>query len=100
MIESVCPIGDLLCYPLRSLTLKYGKGQGERISQQFPLTSWDLLADASSRGDQSATALNEFAERYYAAVHAFIGALTRGRGDPEDLTQRFFETVVLSGRLL
>ena len=70
------------------------------ISQPFPLTSWDLLAAASGHGAQSATALNEFAERYYAAVRAFIAAVTRNPDDAEDLTQRFFETVVLSGRLL
>jgi RNA polymerase sigma factor (sigma-70 family) len=45
-------------------------------------------------------ALNEFADRYYGAVRAFIAALIRDRGDGEDLAQRFFETVVLSGRLL
>ena len=70
------------------------------ISQPFPLTSWDLLAAASGHGAQSATALNEFAERYYAAVRAFIAAITRNPDDAEDLTQRFFETVILSGRLL
>jgi RNA polymerase sigma factor (sigma-70 family) len=67
---------------------------------QFPSTKWELLADASLRGDQSAAALNEFADRYYAAVRAFISALARSTIDADDLTQRFFETVVLSGRLL
>jgi DNA-directed RNA polymerase specialized sigma24 family protein len=33
-------------------------------------------------------------------VRAFISALIRDQGDAEDLAQRFFETVVLSGRLL
>ena len=67
---------------------------------QFPSTKWELLADASLRGDQSAAALNEFADRYYAAVRAFIAAIARSTIDADDLTQRFFETVVLSGRLL
>jgi RNA polymerase sigma factor (sigma-70 family) len=44
--------------------------------------------------------LSEFAERYYPAVRAFIGAVAHNRGDIDDLTQRFFEAVVLSGRLL
>jgi RNA polymerase sigma factor (sigma-70 family) len=74
--------------------------RSDRAHLQFPSTSWDLLADAARRGDQSATARNEFAERYYAAVRAFIAAVIRNAGDAEDLTQRFFETVVLSGRLL
>jgi DNA-directed RNA polymerase specialized sigma24 family protein len=33
-------------------------------------------------------------------VRAFIAAITHNRADAEDLTQRFFETVILSGRLL
>ena len=71
-----------------------------RAHLRFPSTSWDLLAGASPRGEQSAAALNEFAERYYAAVRAFIAATVRPPVDADDLTQHFFETVVLSGRLL
>jgi RNA polymerase sigma factor (sigma-70 family) len=67
---------------------------------QFPSTKWELLAEASPHGEQSAAALNEFADRYYAAVRAFIAAVARNPVDADDLTQRFFETVVLSGRLL
>jgi RNA polymerase sigma factor (sigma-70 family) len=71
-----------------------------RAHLQFPSTVWDLLGDASRHDDHSASALNEFADRYYAAVRAFIEAVTRHPADADDLTQRFFETVVLSGRLL
>jgi RNA polymerase sigma factor (sigma-70 family) len=71
-----------------------------RAHLQFPTTSWDLLADVSRRGEQSAAALNEFADRYYAAVRAFISAIARNPVDADDLTQRFFQTVVLSGPLL
>src|SRR2546425_13064878 len=46
-----------------------------RAHLQFPSTSWALLADASRRTAHAATALNEFTERYYAAVRAFIGAV-------------------------
>lgn len=67
---------------------------------RFPSTSWELLADAAHRGDGWATARNEFAERYYAAVRAYIAALTHGASHSDDLTQRFFEAVVLSGKLL
>ena len=69
-----------------------------RAHLQFPSTSWDLLANAIRR-DESAGALTEFAERYYAAVRAFIRAIAPNVADADDLTQRFFETVVLSGRL-
>ena len=68
--------------------------------ERFPSTSWKLLTDAARRGDSSTTARNEFAERYYAAVRAYIAALTRGASHSDDLTQRFFEAVVLSGTLL
>ena len=67
---------------------------------RFPSTSWELLSDAARRGDGAATARNEFAERYYGAVRAYIAALTRGSSQADDLTQRFFEAVVLSGSLL
>src|SRR5437773_8094229 len=75
----------------------------QRLTQaplQFPSTLWDLLADASGRGEQAAPALNEFAERYHAAVRAFIAAIVHSPIDADDLTQRFFEIVVLPGRLL
>jgi RNA polymerase sigma factor (sigma-70 family) len=71
-----------------------------RAHLQFPTTSWDLLGDVARRGEQSAAALNEFADRYYAAVRAFISAVARNPVDADDLTQRFFQTVVLSGPLL
>lgn len=71
-----------------------------RAHLQFPSTSWVLLTNASPHGDRSAAALDEFAERYYAAVRAFIATAVRHSVDADDLTQRFFETVVLSGRLL
>jgi RNA polymerase sigma factor (sigma-70 family) len=67
---------------------------------RFPSTSWELLTDAARRGDVAATARNEFAERYYRAVRAYIAALTHGASQADDLTQRFFEAVVLSGTLL
>ena len=67
---------------------------------RFPSTAWELLADAARRGDGAATARNEFAERYYGAVRAYISALARGTDQADDLTQRFFEAVVLSGTLL
>jgi|SRR5215471_12985440 len=67
---------------------------------RFPSTSWELLTHAARLGDSAATARNEFAERYYGAIRAYIGALTRGTGPTDDLTQRFFERVVLSGTLL
>lgn len=67
---------------------------------RFPSTSWELLSYAARRGDGAATARNEFAERYYGAVRAYIAALTHGASQTDDLTQRFFEAVVLSGTLL
>jgi RNA polymerase sigma factor (sigma-70 family) len=59
-----------------------------------------LLASAARRGGHAGSALDEFADRYYGAVRAFIAAIVRDRADADDLTQRFFETIVLSGRLL
>lgn len=68
---------------------------------RFPSTSWELLAHAARGGDEAAPARGEFAERYYGAVRAYIAALARGTASQtDDLTQRFFEAVVLSGTLL
>jgi len=69
-----------------------------RSHLQFPSTSWDLLANALRKGE-SGGALTEFAERYYTAVRAFIRAVAPSPADADDLTQRFFEKVVLPGRL-
>ncbi len=66
----------------------------------FPSTSWDLLAHATRRGEESASALNELAERYYAAVRAYITAITRDAVDADDMTQQFFQKVILNGQLL
>jgi RNA polymerase sigma factor (sigma-70 family) len=70
------------------------------VRHAFPSASWTLAADASPRDDRSAAALDEFAERYYTAVRAFIGTASHRALDADDLTQRFFLTVVLSRRLL
>ena len=67
---------------------------------RFPSTSWELLSHAARHGEDAGTARSEFAERYYGAVRAYIAALTRGASQTDDLTQRFFESVVLSGTLL
>jgi RNA polymerase sigma factor (sigma-70 family) len=66
----------------------------------FPSTRWDLLAEASRADGASADAISEFSNRYYAAIRAFIAAVTREPEDADDLTQRFFETAVLTGRVL
>jgi DNA-directed RNA polymerase specialized sigma24 family protein len=59
-----------------------------------------LLADAARHDAAAADAVSEFADRYYAAIRAFIAALVRRMpDDADDLAQQFFETVVLSGRL-
>jgi RNA polymerase sigma factor (sigma-70 family) len=75
-----------------------GPPAAARAHLQFPSTSWSLLANAGRSGE-SADAVTEFAERYYAAVRAFIRAIAGNSADADDLTQRFFERVVLSGRL-
>jgi RNA polymerase sigma factor (sigma-70 family) len=85
--------------PDRSATLQQAHWP-VRGHRQFPSTSWDLLSDAARRDGASGAALNQFAERYYAAVRAFVAAIVREPTLADDLTQRFFETVILSGRLL
>jgi len=68
---------------------------------RFPQTSWTLLGQASSgRARGNPTATNEFTERYYPAVRAYISAIVHNDATAEELTQQFFVTAVLSGRLL
>ena len=67
----------------------------------FPKTSWTLLGQASTgRAHGNPAATNEFTERYYPAVRAYISAIVRDSVMAEELTQQFFVTAVLSGRLL
>lgn len=76
-------------------------GPPDAAGSRFPQTSWTLLGQASTgrtRGNPAAT--NEFTERYYPAVRAYISAIVRDGTTAEELTQQFFVTAVLSGRLL
>lgn len=66
----------------------------------FPQTSWALLSAARGEGNAATKALEEFSRRYYQPVYAYIAALTRNRDNAQELTQGFFTTVILSGRLL
>ncbi len=80
-----------------------GKGSAppEQGGGGFPKTSWTLLGQASKgRAAGNSAAINEFTERYYTAVHAYIAAIVRNAATAEELTQQFFVTAVLSGRLL
>jgi DNA-directed RNA polymerase specialized sigma24 family protein len=72
----------------------------ERPSSRAPLpaTSWTLLAEATS--DHGDAARNELVARYYRPVRAYLGAIVRDSERTDELTQAFFEQVVLSGRLL
>jgi DNA-directed RNA polymerase specialized sigma24 family protein len=67
----------------------------------FPQTSWTLLRQASvGCASGSNPAITEFTDRYYGAVRAYIAAIVRNATAAEELTQQFFVTAVLSGRLL
>jgi RNA polymerase sigma factor (sigma-70 family) len=91
---------SFLLFSVRMRQANYWRSRITPPMNRFPSTSWELLSRAARRGDGAATARNEFAERYYGAVRAYIAALTRGASHIDDLTQRFFEAVVLSGTLL
>src|SRR5437867_1708575 len=76
-------------------------GPPDAAGGRFPQTSWTLLGKASTgraRGNPAAT--NEFTERYDPAVRAYISAIVHNDTTAEELTQQFFVTAVLSGRLL
>lgn len=66
----------------------------------FPETSWTLLRHASVPSPGDNEAISEFTDRYYGAVNAYISAIVRDRSYAEELTQQFFLSIVLTGRLL
>jgi RNA polymerase sigma factor (sigma-70 family) len=66
----------------------------------FPDTSWTLLEAACDTAERGQLAREEFTVRYYKPVRAYIAAIVRDPEQTDELTQSFFERVVLSGRLL
>ena len=66
----------------------------------FPQTSWMLLEAAHGNGDKAAAALAEFTRRYYRPAYSYIAAIIQDPDEVEELTQQFFATTVVSGRLL
>jgi RNA polymerase sigma factor (sigma-70 family) len=80
-----------------------GRERGDpavNVCVRFPDTSWTLLRQASTCPARRNPAIDEFADRYYRAVHAYIAAIVRNATMAEELTQEFFISAVLSGRLL
>jgi RNA polymerase sigma factor (sigma-70 family) len=75
-------------------------GAPDGSGRRFPKTSWTLLRHASTGCAGGNAAIDEFTDRYYAAVEAYISAIVRDSATAEELTQQFFVTAVLSGRLL
>jgi len=71
-----------------------------KADARFPQTSWELLSEAGAADARATSALNEFSERYYAAVRAYVSASVRNEADRDDCTQKFFVTVVMNRRLL
>jgi DNA-directed RNA polymerase specialized sigma24 family protein len=71
-----------------------------RGGAQFPSTSWTLLAEVRAGGEAAKAARDELVARYYRPVRAYLQAIVRDLEKAEELTQSFFERVVLSGRLI
>ena len=63
----------------------------------FPATSWTLVRKAARKG-QDQDALNEFIERYYVAVSAFILTIVGDDKLAEELTHEFFESRIIDSR--
>ena len=64
----------------------------------LPATSWTLLAEAV--GEDGARARSELSQRYFRPVRAYLGAIVRDTERADELTQAFFERIMLSGRLI
>ena len=70
------------------------------MEEQFPKTSWTLLARACERSDQGARARADFAQRYYRPVQQFLLLLLQDREQAQDLAQEFFARISRPGGLL
>lgn len=75
------------------------KPSDHRSGALFPVTSWTLLAEARAEGEAAKAARDELVARYYRPVRAYLGAIVHDPEQADELTQSFFERVVLSGRL-
>jgi RNA polymerase sigma factor (sigma-70 family) len=60
------------------------------IGRLFPVTRWDLVAQAGEAGGLRDAALNELCRLYWYPVYAYLRRHGYGRSDAEDLTQGFF----------
>src|SRR5438132_279043 len=65
-----------------------------RCGAGFPSTLWSVVLAA---GDGAPAALEALAERYIAAIYAFIRRSGRSKEDAEDLAQDFFAFLIESG---
>ncbi len=63
----------------------------------FPATSWTLVRKAARKA-QDPNALNEFIQRYYAGVHAFITTIVSDDKLAEELTHEFFERRIIDSQ--
>jgi RNA polymerase sigma factor (sigma-70 family) len=70
------------------------------VREQFPKTSWTLLAKAREQGDQGARAREDFAQRYYRPVRQFILLIVRDAEQAQELAQEFFTRLSGPGGLL
>lgn len=73
-------------------------GDGARLSD-LPVTSWTLVAAVRAEGDAARPALEEFVRRYHGPVLAYVTVVVRDAELASDLTQSFFASHILTGRL-
>jgi len=70
------------------------------LREQFPETSWTLLASARQQCEDGVRAREDFAQRYYRPVREFLVVLLRDAERAQDLAQEFFARIGRPGGLL
>jgi RNA polymerase sigma factor (sigma-70 family) len=70
------------------------------VCEQFPETSWTLLAKAREQSDRGARAREDFADRYYRPVQQFLLLLVQDGEQAQELAQEFFTRLSGPGGLL
>lgn len=68
-----------------------------RLHGAFPNTQWTLINRARQGGEEGEAAIGELCHRYWFPIYAYLRGKRHSPADAEDLTQGFFQKVLVEG---
>lgn len=81
--------------------MKIGKHQTSNESPAaFPVTPWTLILNSGTQDKQAQVIIEELCRRYWRPVYAYLRRKGLIQADAEDLTQGFFQEIVLGRNLV